>query len=299
LRNSLDESNNKDVPHYTSIRLGINLGNAEEKTEPLYWLNPLDAPYSDLAELKQRPKFDLTDSDGDGVIDMIDQEVNSPAGAPVDTRGVTRDSDGDGIPDHLDQEPYSPPGFEIGPDGIAMVPQYMTEDDVERIIDRRPKPKIEWFLPMIHFDLDKYYIKPEFYGQLHHVASVMKTHPNLKIVAYGYADNRNPDDYNNVLSFNRAQATVDYLVSKYNIPRDRLMVMYGGEGTPLAENLPDNHRTTIDEEVKHYMNRRVEFRVAGENDSNMSRPDGPEAGKNTPGSSRPGSKYSGNKNSGY
>ena len=59
--------------------------------------------------------------------------------------------------------------------------------------------KTDWFLPMIHFDLDKYYIKPEFYGQLYHVATVMKGHPELKVVAVGHTDVRNKSDYNKVL----------------------------------------------------------------------------------------------------
>ena len=44
-------------------------------------------------------------------IDMLDQEVNTPAGAPVDTRGIALDSDGDNIADYKDKEPYSPPGY--------------------------------------------------------------------------------------------------------------------------------------------------------------------------------------------
>jgi outer membrane protein OmpA-like peptidoglycan-associated protein len=298
-RSVADETTNQDIGHYTSLRLGINIGNTEKRNEPLYWLNPLDSPYSDIAELKQRPKFDLTDSDGDGVIDMIDAEKNTPAGSPVDTRGVTLDSDGDGIPDYKDKERYSPPGYTTDSDGVAQTPKYLTEEQVVDIINSRPSSKGEWFLPMIHYDLDKYYVKPEFYGQLHHVATVMKMHPNLKVVAAGYADNRNGDDYNQVLSYNRANAAVEYLVGRYNIPRDRFLVQYRGEKESLIMDLPDNHNTTRQQELQQYMNRRVEFRVAQTADQNMSRPSGPEAGENTPGSSRGGSKYSGNKNSGY
>lgn len=300
LRSASDESNNLDIPHYTSIRLGINLGDEEKRTEPLYWVNPLDAPYSDIAELKQRPKFDLTDSDGDGVIDMIDQEKDTPAGCPVDTRGVTLDSDGDGVEDCKDKEPYSPPGYTVDADGVAQVDDpYLTEDEIVQLIESRPQPKAEWFLPMIHFDLDKYYIRPQFFGQLHNVATVMKTHPNLKIVVEGYADNRNPDDYNNVLSYKRANAVIEYLTTNYDIPRERLILNYGGEDELLVEGLPDNHSTSREEEIKHYMNRRVEFRVAGEGDTDMEKPEGPDAGAATPNSSRPGPKYSGNRNSGY
>ncbi len=295
-----DESTANDFAHYTSVRLGINLGSFEKRIEPLYWVNPLDGPLTDIAELKQRPKFDLTDSDGDGVIDMIDQEINTPAGCPVDTRGVTLDSDGDGIADCKDQEPYSPPGYEVDASGVAQIPDsdYLTEEEVVNILNTRGG-HLSWFLPMIHFDLDKYYIKPEFYGSLHHVATVMNSHPEMKIVAHGHTDNRSTSDYNNVLSYNRANAAINYLMENYNLPRSRFILTYGGEQGPIVKGLPDSHNISSTEEYKHYINRRVEFRVATATDTDMSRPAGPDAGKNTPGSSRPGSKYSGNRNSGY
>lgn len=301
-RSAVDETTSNDVPHYTSFRLGINLGNFEKRTQPLYWVNPLTGPLTDIAELKQRPKFDLTDSDGDGVIDMTDQEINTPAGCPVDTRGVTLDSDGDGVVDCKDQEPYSPPGYEVDVNGVAQIPEeYMTEPEVMAAIDARMggKGELNWFLPMVHFDLNKYYIKPEFYGSLHQVAAVMNSHPDMKVVAHGYTDNRSSNEYNNVLSYNRANAAINYLVNNYNIPRSRFILTYGGEDAPIVKALKDSHDITATEEYKHYINRRVEFTVAKSTDTEMSRPPGPEAGENTPGSSRPGSKYSGNRNSGY
>jgi outer membrane protein OmpA-like peptidoglycan-associated protein len=302
-RNATSETTSNDIPQYTSLRLGINLGNFEKRVEPLYWVNPLDGAFNDVAELKQRPKFDLTDSDGDGVIDMTDQEVNTPAGCPVDTRGVTLDSDGDGVVDCKDQEPYSPPGYTVDTKGVAQIPKdYLTEDETVDLINQRTaamEQNLNWFLPMIHFDLDKYYIKPEFYGALHNVAAVMKSHPDLKVVATGFADNRSADDYNNVLSYNRANEAINYLVNNYNLPRSRFILNYHGEDQPLAKDVKDKADLPIREEFKQYINRRVEFRVADKTDTDMSRPAGPEAGENTPGSARPGSKFSGNYNSGY
>jgi len=301
--NGTSVSSSNDIPHYTSLRLGINLGSFEKRVEPLYWVNPLDGAFNDVAELKQRPKFDLTDSDGDGVIDMTDQEVNTPAGCPVDTRGVTLDSDGDGMADCKDQEPYSPPGYQVNEQGVAQVPKdYLTEEETVDLINQRAaamEENLNWFLPMIHFDLNKYYIKPEFYGALHNVAAVLKSHPDLKVVATGFADNRSASDYNNVLSYNRANEAINYLVNNYNFPRSRFILNFYGEEQPLAKDVKDNANLPVREEFKQYINRRVEFRVATKTDTDMSRPAGPEAGENTPGSSRPGSKYSGNYNSGY
>jgi len=296
-RSAQDETNNNDIIHNTTVRVGFNIGKFDRRVEPLYWVNPLDGPLNDIAELKQRPKFDLTDTDGDGVIDMTDQEINTPAGCPVDTRGITLDSDGDGVVDCKDQEPYSPPGYEVDRNGVAIITNPpLREDEVVDLINQRTAglaASLDWFLPMIHFDSDRYYVKPEFYGALHHVASVLKAHPDLKVVVTGYTDARDTDQYNNVLSYNRAQETINYLVSNYNLPRARFVLNFGGENTPLAS----DGKSGSESELRNYMNRRVEFRVATATDKDMNRPEGPEAGKNTPG--RPGTRYSGNYNSGY
>lgn len=307
-RSAVDQTNNLDIAHYTNLRIGINLGNLQERSEPLYWLNPLDAAFNDIAELKQRPVLDLTDSDGDGVVDMMDMEPDSPVGAQVDTRGITLDSDKDGLPDFEDKEPFSPPGLRTDSEGVAEVPkQSVSRDEVKEIVTEviggdvastfRGNP--DWFLPMIHFDLDKYYIKPEFLGQLKHVADVMQKYPEICVTAQGHTDIRNSNDYNRALSFKRAKAAIDYLTDHYDIPRDRFKLMYGGEEMPMVPGLKDTHNITREEEMKQYMNRRVEFRTCLDTDFDMPEPENLSAGTATPGSSRKGPKYSGNKNAGY
>ena len=281
-RSSTDQTNNNDIAHYTNLRLGINLGNLKKKTEPLYWLNPIDAVYDDIAALKQRAIFDPKDTDQDGVIDILDQEVNSVPGAPVDTRGIAVDSDDDGIKDFKDKEPYSPPGFKTDSLGVAQIPvqPILTEGDVNKIVDNKlassglvgPDGKMvccppDWFLPMVHFNLDEYCVKPQYYPQLHHVAEVMITYPDLKITAIGHTDVRNSNSYNNVLSYNRAKNAIEYIMDKYKIPRERFILMYGGEESPFGK------KSNL-----HYINRRVEFRVSKKDDVEMQRPPGPEAG---------------------
>lgn len=302
-RSDEDLSNDSDFGHYTNIRFAFNLADFENATEPLYWLNPIDNTLNDIANLKLRPELDLTDSDGDGIIDMLDQEIDTPVGAPVDTRGVALDSDGDGLADFLDAEPYSDPALKVDDRGVGIGSkcEVCTEEELINFINKHLASTAcgEWFLPMINFDLDKYYIKPEFYRQLHHVAEILDHCSDAKVVAYGHADVRNSDQYNMVLSYKRAMAAKDYLVNTYNIEPDRILVMYSGEEAPIVPNLPDNHNINREMEMQQYINRRVEFRIAKSGDKQMEKPEGPDAGASTPNSSRAGSKYSGNTRAGY
>ncbi len=351
-RTRLDQSNNVDIAQYTNIRLGFNLGSFDKRIEPLYWVNPMETIVGDVAELKSRPRFEWTDEDNDGVLDLIDQELDTPDGCLVDTKGVTLDSDGDGVVDCKDKEPYSPPGYPVDADGVAQIDKeeqkVLSEEDVIMIFnnncDNCPNAGIgiqqggttglngvngqsgvagtagqsgvttygnvmntvcgSWFLPMIHYDLDKYAIRPESYVSLHQIASVLRKCPEICVTAHGHTDVRNSNSYNRVLSYNRAKEAIDYLVSAYGIDRSRLKLMYGGEDSPLIPNLKSNHYTTDLEEQMQFINRRVEFRVCEATDYDMARPEGRNAGVKSLGSSRPGSKYDGfkargNKNSGY
>lgn len=301
-RYAADLSNSNDILHYTGISLNFNLGSFSKRAEPLYWVNPMGPVLTDLAEVKARPYLDLTDSDGDGVIDLLDQEPDTPEGAPVDVRGVALDSDGDGIPDYRDKEPFSPPGYDVDEDGVAIIPDagYLSEREINELVNNKlSNMRMDWWLPMVNFDLDKYYVRPEYYGQLKQVATVMMAHPDQQMVVRGYADNRGDEVHNRILSYNRAKAVVDHLVERYDLPRERFLIQYRGEAEELIPDLEATHGLDKQQEMQQFLNRRVEFYVARPGDEAMEKPDGPEAGEDTPGSSRPGPKYSGNKNSGY
>ena len=259
----------RDFVSYTNVRLGFNIGGKDKKTLPLWWAGPADQVNADIAELKARPKYDPTDTDGDGVVDMLDQEKESPAGARVDTRGVSLDSDGDGLPDYKDKEPFSPIGYKVDGNGVAMVPKpaYVTEVDVNRIVDAKlakfaatqgettkaaPVASMaDWFLPMIHFDLNKSNVNTSEYGNLAAVASVLKTNPSIRIAVSGFTDKLASDGYNQGLSYRRAQAAIDALVKRFGVDRNRLVLTYQGE-----------ENTLVPTSGNSVMNRRVEFKVA-------------------------------------
>lgn len=282
-------TSNIDIPHYTSIRLGFNLGSKEKAIQPLWFVNPLIYPMKDIADMKDMLDEDwFKDTDNDGVPDALDEEKDTPPDTEVDSKGRSLDSDGDGIANSQDKEPYSPPGYPTDKDGVAQVPKPLTQQDVKVIpgdpaTGKAPTLVIgdevydplggggtgtlkDWYLPMVHFDLDKYYLRPEAYEQLQHVASVMQGYPNLKVVVHGHTDTRASKDYNDMLSYNRSMACVDYLINRYNIDRSRFILKYNGE----VDNLIENANTS----KEHFMNRRVEFYVADENAQEQSRPGG-------------------------
>ena len=303
-RTDIDQSNNADIGHYFNVRLGVNLGDFSKRTEPLYWLNPFSIPMGDIAELKSKPVVEgLIDTDTDGVIDQFDKQPNTPRGAPVDTRGVTLDSDNDGIDDFEDAEPYSPIGYDIDNRGVAKIPPAgLTEQEVEEIVvERMARMQAEWFLPMVHFDADDYSINPSFYPELNQIGSLLQNNPDMKMVVHGFADNRNASGYNEMLSFNRSKEVIDYISRNFNIGRERLILNYGGESSPIVPNLPDNQKTQStqgNQEFQYYLNRRVEFRVATPEDKMMAKPKGSDAGKKSESERKPGTNYKGNKTSG-
>ena len=274
----------RDLLNFTTLRLAFNLGDKDKKSEPLYWINPLEGVAKNLEDLNARPVFDLTDTDGDGVIDMIDQEKDTPANAAVDTRGMALDSDGDGVKDYEDQEPYSMPGFSVDGKGVAQVPTYTTKDQVDAAIDAKLKNYqpvgqsttstiADWFMPMVHFNNDSYSIRYSDYPNLKAVANIMKNNPGIRVLVKGYTDKTSNDRYNTKLSYNRAKSAIEHLIQNYGIARDRLVLNYGGE----ENNLVPSSGSSL-------MNRRVEFSVAG-GESEMGEPEG-RAGKGTFGGSR-------------
>jgi OmpA-OmpF porin, OOP family len=264
--------NFRDFSSLSHVRLNFNIGGGtgkDKKTLPLWWGNPGEQTQADLAELKARPKLDLTDTDGDGIIDMLDQEKETPAGARVDTRGVALDSDSDGYADYKDKEPYSPVGFKVDNNGVAMVPKpaYVTEADVDRIVEgklakfkatlgdlttSKAAPSMsDWFLPMIHYDLNSATVKNSEFGNLSAVASVLKSNPSVRIAVTGYTDKTASDGYNDGLSYRRAQNAIDALVKRFGVDRSRLVLTYQGE-----------ENTLVPTSGVSVMNRRVEFKVA-------------------------------------
>ncbi|MEY4877040.1 MAG: hypothetical protein RL708_2189 [Bacteroidota bacterium] len=269
-------SPNNDNLNYTSVSLNYNLG--KKSAEPLWWLNPIDNQLVALSEARNKlskiPEF--TDGDNDGVLDFLDREPNTPENCQVDTHGVQLDSDKDGIPDCRDREPFSLPGAKVDADGIA---EKRNNPEIDTLI-AKVKEMIAnggsggnatfpgWYLPMIHFDLDKDYIKPDFYPDMFHLAQVMKMYPQMKVYIDGHTDIRHSNTYNEELSHRRAENAKNFLIKNYGIDPERLIVRYLGKSTNMVKDLPDHYDPRFERE--QYINRRVEFTVVPESMSAQS-----------------------------
>ncbi len=296
---SQDEHNgftgNNDLVSYSSINILINLG--KKKTEPLYWLNPMQHIYKKLGDTDPKKVADdiLKDDDDDGVINALDKEPNTKKDCPVNTHGVALDSDKDGIIDCDDKEPFSAPGYPVDSFGVAIIPPnpccdttgYGSDGTDGNSTELGPdgKPinggpgngkgrkgssgydcsKIE--LPGMVFDDDKYYLDPQYYGNLHTIAERMQMCPDMKLVVTGFDESKNDQKYNEQLAWNRANAAVDYLVEKYGISRDRFIIKYQG-GKKAATGTPFERK----------MKNKVEFRYANEGESGDSNPPAPHPG---------------------
>ncbi len=104
-----------------------------------------------------------------------------------------------------------------------------------------------------HFDFNKATLKPEGMAKLDQAAAVMAENADLTVGVEGHTDSVGSDAYNQKLSERRAQAAVDYLVSK-GVDASRLQPTGYGESKPVASNDTAEGRA---------QNRRVDLVVTG------------------------------------
>ncbi|MES2619628.1 MAG: OmpA family protein [Bacteroidota bacterium] len=231
------------------------------------------------------------DSDHDGIIDCLDKEPYSPPSYPIDSNGVAI------IPPNpccdtvrYSSDPQHRNGFIdddnniIGPDGTVYPPgtdSIIGADGKKVAVSTLPKGKPQIRrgggggafdcskidLPEVIFENEKYYIDPQFYGNMHQIAERMQMCPDMKLVVTGMDESRNDQKFNEQLSWNRANAAVDYMVEKYGISRDRYIVKYKG-GKKAAIGTPFEKK----------MKNKVEFRYANDGEGGDSNPPAPHPG---------------------
>ncbi len=208
-----------DTYNYASIGLNFNIG--KKSIEPLWWINPLDYAYSEINNPKHmkipKPVFD--DADGDGVVDQLDREPNTPAGCPVDTHGVSRDTDGDGVPDCKDKQLITPTECQpVDADGVGKCPDpeccknmVMADSNKCHIGD----------LPSVSFKGNSGNLSSDAKAMLATVASKLKNNADCSITVTGYPA---ASKASQALCNKRTTAVKAYLTEKEGISADRVNV---------------------------------------------------------------------------
>ena len=85
----------------------------------------------------------------------------------------------------------------------------------------------------IHFDFDKYNIRPGDTKILDENAKWMKGNPNYLILIEGHCDERGTNEYNLALGERRAKSTMNYLVAQ-GVQASRITLISYGEERPLC-----------------------------------------------------------------
>lgn len=208
-----------DNYNYASIGLNFNIGRG---VEPLYWLNPLDYAYSELNTPKHMklPKPSFEDADGDGVLDQLDREPNTPAGCPVDTHGVTKDTDGDGVPDCKDKQLITPTECQpVNADGVGKCPDPECCKNMPTGNNVAPTAGCPTDYPSLTFRGNM--MSNDNRAMLATVASKMKSNPNCNISITGYPEASKAAQ---AVCNTRNESIRRYLVETQGISTDRISI---------------------------------------------------------------------------
>jgi opacity protein-like surface antigen len=235
-----------------TMQLGFNynVGNKKKRISPLWWMNPLEYAYKEMANPQNMiVNIDLKDDDNDGVTNQFDLEKNTPPNAPVDTHGVSKDTDGDGVPDYKDKELITlQKCFPVDVDGVGNCPVDTTnkccdiiKTELERIKkegvptskDPNGKPIINsgdcqiGFLPSIQFNPNSITLTKEAKAILADIAQKMKDNADCKVAVIGYCKSTK---YVEQRSWDRVNVVINYLMEKQAIALDRFIFKYGESG---------------------------------------------------------------------
>jgi hypothetical protein len=212
----------RDFDSWNYLSLGINVNLGAKSVEPLWWLNPMDYAYSELNNPKHMklPKVTFEDLDGDGVLDQLDREPNTPVGYPVDMHGVSKDTDGDGVPDWKDKQLITPTECQpVDGDGIGRCPEpeccktnIAELDSITKINKNCPDDYKGFMMKSVNLDND-------LKAKLAVIAAKLKNYPDCKIEIISY-----PKANKRIQKFaeKRMELVKNYLIEELGISIDRI-----------------------------------------------------------------------------
>jgi len=205
----------------------------------------------------------VSDSDGDGVTDDMDECPGTPAGGIIDGSGcpIPVDSDDDGVLDYDDDCPNSPPdtivdvrgcGADADRDGIRNSEDQCPSTRPGVPVDIRGCEIIDEIrLPDVKFETNSDVLRSGGERVINEAAETLMRNPDLAIEVAGHTDSQGDAGYNLGLSERRAKTVRDYLINR-GVDQNRLTWRGYGEAEPIGDNTTAEGRD---------MNRRVVLRV--------------------------------------
>ena len=208
--------------------LGIEFAFGKKSQKQLMFNNPA-AKLNDLLQTQMKhlqteidtinTQLSRVDSDNDGVPDQFDKEPNTPAGCPVDFRGVSLDTDGDGVPDCKDKEKITPTQCQpVDADGIGKCPDPACCKAMDSINTANACNIGD--LPSVSFKGMARGLSNDAKAMLATVASKMKANANCSINVTGYPATTKASQ---ALCTKRLDAVKAYLSEKEGISADRII----------------------------------------------------------------------------
>lgn len=149
--------------------------------------------------------------------------------------------------------------------GLKGDPGTTTTVTVDIVLDKRFAEVIDFEIPNILYDFNKWDIRPDAAAVLDStILLILNDNPDIIVELGSHTDTRGSVRDNQKLSDNRAKAAVEYLISK-GIEPGRLRWKGYGESQPVVPDAEIARMATEEEkEAAHQKNRRTTFRVLKE-----------------------------------
>jgi peptidoglycan-associated lipoprotein len=136
------------------------------------------------------------------------------------------------------EEPAKAEAERLAKERETKLSEEAAKKDLEKSLVAKKEPGIEGvvfessLLKDIHFDFDKYDIRPEDITILKENADLLKKYQKVKIQIEGHCDERGTSEYNLALGERRANSTKNYLMT-LGVSPERISTISYGEEKPL------------------------------------------------------------------
>jgi peptidoglycan-associated lipoprotein len=129
------------------------------------------------------------------------------------------------------------PPEEKKPEEVSIIKETPPEVQAEELQQEATRKQVagikEEIFKDIHFDYNKYNIKPEYQQQLKKLADYLISNPGIKLIIEGHCDERGTNEYNLALGDKRANAVKDFLISA-GVSAERIETVSYGEERPIC-----------------------------------------------------------------